>query len=297
MPSASAGQAAPASSGPGVHAARQHQDRPGRRAGRARRTGTWRDGRRGAVPRGPLLPAQRRRARDPAAARSGARRSRCSSTLPAPLASARYGRRAPVAAGGELQRFCTTVAGQRARAREPGEADRRAGTEAWVPEELRLDSAGALPDGEGPAVADEPSAGQSLTEIRPAGGGGGRAARPHAGVPEEVNWNRTEAARRLKVNYKIDSRQDRGLPDRASPARVTGQLSGGELLGRPPQQRGRRPQIAGGGGVAGALAVIRIAASSPLPGWASAFSVFAYSRAAPSPGLIGRSEGAGARGS
>ena len=75
------------------------------------------------------------------------------------------------------------------------------GTEAWVPEELRLDSTATLPDGGGQAVADEPIAGQSLTEI-------GRRAAAEAErlaltrVLEEVNWNRTEAARRLKVNYK-----------------------------------------------------------------------------------------------
>ena len=75
------------------------------------------------------------------------------------------------------------------------------GTEAWVPQELRLDASAEPPDSGGQTVEDEPTAGQSLTEI-------GRRAAAEAErlaltrVLEEVHWNRMEAARRLKVNYK-----------------------------------------------------------------------------------------------
>ena len=75
------------------------------------------------------------------------------------------------------------------------------GTEAWVPQELRLDASAEPPDSGGQTVEEEPTAGQSLTEI-------GRRAAAEAErlaltrVLEEVHWNRMEAARRLKVNYK-----------------------------------------------------------------------------------------------
>jgi two-component system response regulator AtoC len=87
------------------------------------------------------------------------------------------------------------------------------GTETWVPQELRLDDpraepGGPAPAGPAPAVPSAPGGdedraaiAQSLTEI-------GRRAAAEAEclaltrVLEEVRWNRMEAARRLKVNYK-----------------------------------------------------------------------------------------------
>ena len=75
------------------------------------------------------------------------------------------------------------------------------GTEAWVLEELRHDSSTETPDRRGCTIEEEPPAAQSLTQI-------GRRAAAEAErlaltrVLEEVHWNRTEAARRLKVNYK-----------------------------------------------------------------------------------------------
>jgi transcriptional regulator with GAF, ATPase, and Fis domain len=76
------------------------------------------------------------------------------------------------------------------------------GTEAWIPEELRLDgSAEPSADGGQTAEEDPPTAGQSLTEIgRRAAADAERLALTR--VLEDVHWNRMEAARRLKVNYK-----------------------------------------------------------------------------------------------
>ena len=76
------------------------------------------------------------------------------------------------------------------------------GTEAWILEELRLDASTEPSAGGGQTVEeDPPTAGQSLTEIgRRAAADAERLALTR--VLEEVHWNRMEAARRLKVNYK-----------------------------------------------------------------------------------------------
>ena len=75
------------------------------------------------------------------------------------------------------------------------------GTEAWVPEELRCEASKDAPVRPSEMDAAEPPSAESLIEI-------GRRAAAEAErlaltrVLEEVHWNRMEAARRLRVNYK-----------------------------------------------------------------------------------------------
>jgi DNA-binding response OmpR family regulator len=80
------GEAAPGAPGPRVHAARQQPGGQGRRARGVRdQPPPDRDGERGPLPRGPLLPHERRIARDPAAARAARGDPRARRLVPAPL--------------------------------------------------------------------------------------------------------------------------------------------------------------------------------------------------------------------